>query len=60
MVKEIVKDEKILSQPCEKATIDDMPIVQDLLDTAESMEEVAGLGGDQNGGTKNGAPYFDD
>ncbi len=60
MVKEIVKDEKILSQPCEKATIDDMSIVQDLLDTAGSMEEVAGLVANQIGETKCVAIYLDD
>ena len=60
MVKEIVKDKKILSQPCEKATIDDMSIVQDLLDTAESMEEVAGLVANQIGETKCVAIYLDD
>lgn len=60
MVKEIVKDEAILTQPCEKATIEDMPIVQDLLDTAESMEDVAALSANQIGETKCIAIYLDD
>ncbi len=60
MVKDIVKDETILSTPCEKATIEDMPIVQDLLDTAESMEDVAGLAANQIGETKCVAIYLTD
>ena len=60
MVKEIVKDEEILSQPCQKATIDDMPIVQDLIDTAQSMEDVAALAANQIGETKCIAIYLDD
>lgn len=60
MVKDIVKDETILSTPCEKATIEDMSIVQDLLDTAESMEDVAGLSANQIGETKAVAIYLTD
>lgn len=60
MVKEITKDEEILSKPCEKATIDDLPVVQDLLDTAESMEDVAGLSANQIGVQKCIAIYLDD
>lgn len=60
MVKDIVKDEEILSKPCEPATIDDLPIVQDLLDTAESMEEVAGLAANQIGELKCVGIYLDD
>lgn len=60
MVKDIVKDEAILSQPCDKATVDDLSIVQDLLDTAESMEDVAALAANQIGETKCIAIYLDD
>lgn len=60
MVKDIVKDVEVLSKPCEKATIDDMPIVQDLLDTAEAMEDVAGLTANQIGEAKCVAIYLAD
>lgn len=60
MVKDIVKDVEVLSKPCEKATIDDMLIVQDLLDTAEAMEDVAGLTANQIGETKCVAIYLAD
>lgn len=52
MVKDIVTDEKVLSQVCEPATIDDMDVVQDLIDTAASLEEVAGLHANQIGVSK--------
>ncbi len=60
MIKEIIKDEAILSTPCDKATIDDMPIAQDLIDTLESMEDVACLAANQIGETKCVAVYIDD
>ena len=60
MVKDIVKDVEVLSKPCEKATIDDMPIVQYLLDTAEAMEDVAVLTANQIGETKCVAIYLAD
>ncbi len=37
MIREIVKDEEFLARPCEPATADDVQIVQDLLDTMESL-----------------------
>ncbi len=52
MKKEIIKDQEILSKPCEAATIDDLPIVQDLLDTAEATEDIAGLAANQIGECK--------
>ena len=33
MIKELVTDEAILSQPCETATAEDAVVAQDLLDT---------------------------
>lgn len=41
MIKELVKDEALLSQPGEVATIDDLEVVQDLIDTMESLEDCA-------------------
>ncbi len=60
MVKEIIKDVEVLSKPCDKATIDDMGIVDDLMETAASMEDVAGLSANQIGETKCIAIYLDD
>ena len=39
MIKDIVKDEQILSQKSEKATKEDIYIIKDLLDTAEHYKE---------------------
>ena len=38
MIKELVNDDAILSQPCEKATAEDAAIAQDLLDTMAATE----------------------
>lgn len=60
MIKEIVKDEAILSQVCEKATAEDAPIAQDLLDTLASIEDAACLAANQIGETKAIVAYLDD
>jgi len=39
MIREIVKDETFLAQKAEPATIDDLPVAQDLLDTLEANKE---------------------
>ena len=39
MIKEIVTDEEFLSKPSEPATAADAEVVQDLIDTMESMSE---------------------
>ena len=41
MIKELVKDEALLSKPCEAATADDADVAQDLLDTLVSLEDAA-------------------
>ena len=41
MVKDITKDEAVLSQPCREATAEDAAIAQDLLDTLEATEDAA-------------------
>lgn len=60
MVKDIVKDEAILSQKGEKATEADADVVQDLLDTIGSLEEAACLAANQIGVTKAIGVYLDD
>lgn len=60
MIKELVKDTEILSQPCETATAEDAPIAQDLLDTLTSLEGAACLAANQIGSTKCIIAYLDD
>ena len=52
MIKELVKDETILSTPCEPATAADAEIAQDLVDTLLSIEDAACLAANQIGVTK--------
>lgn len=49
MIKELVTDEAILSQPCETATAEDAAVAQDLLDTLASLDEAACLAANQIG-----------
>lgn len=60
MVKDIIKDDAILSQKCEKATEADADVVQDLLDTIGSLEEAACLAANQIGVTKAIGVYLDE
>ena len=60
MIKELVKDEAILSQPCEAATAEDAPVAQDLLDTLSSLEGAASLAANQIGVTKCVVAYLDE
>lgn len=52
MIKDIVKDEKLLSQPAEAATAEDAGVVQDLLDTLGSLDDCACLAANQIGVNK--------
>ena len=52
MIKELVTDEAILSQPCETATAEDAVVAQDLLDTLASLDEAACLAANQIGVAK--------
>lgn len=52
MIKELVRDEAILSTPCEPATIEDIAVAQDLVDTLLSIEDGACLAANQIGVTK--------
>lgn len=60
MIKELVADKELLSTPCEKATIEDAGVAQDLLDTISSLDEVACLAANQIGSTKAIAAYMDE
>ncbi|MBX9034350.1 MAG: peptide deformylase [Gordonibacter pamelaeae] len=60
MIKELVKDETALSQPCEAATAEDAETAQDLLDTLASLEGAACLAANQIGVAKRVVAYLDD
>ena len=60
MIKELVKDEALLSQPCEKATIEHASIAQDLLDTMASLDDAACLAANQIGETVSIIAYLDE
>lgn len=60
MIKELVKDEALLSKPCETATADDVDVAQDLLDTLASLEDAACLAANQIGVTKSIVAYLDE
>ncbi len=60
MIRELVKDEAILSTPCEKATPEDAALAQDLIETASSLDDCSCLAANQIGVTKAVVVYFDD
>ncbi|MEG0015007.1 MAG: peptide deformylase, partial [Gordonibacter sp.] len=60
MIKELVKDEDALSQPCEAATAEDAQVAQDLLETLTSLEGAACLAANQIGAAKCIVAYLDD
>lgn len=60
MIRELVTDEEILGVRCEKATPEDAPIAQDLIDTVESLEEGACIAANQIGVTKAVVVWLDD
>lgn len=60
MIKELCKNEKVLSTRCERATPEDAPIAQDLIDTIESIEDGACLAANQIGVTKQVVAYLDE
>lgn len=60
MIKELVKDPAVLSQPCESATAEDAPVAQDVLDTLASLENAACLAANQIGATKCIIAYLDE
>lgn len=60
MIRELVKDETILSQVCERATPEDAQVAQDLIETATSLDDCSCLAANQIGVTKAVVVYFDD
>ncbi|MDO4442367.1 MAG: peptide deformylase [Slackia sp.] len=60
MIKELVKDDAILSQPCDKATPADEQIARDLVDTLLATEGAACLAANQIGETKAIVAYLDE
>lgn len=60
MIKELVKDEAVLSKKCTRATADDEKIAQDLIDTMKSIEDCACLAANQIGETVAMGVYVDD
>lgn len=60
MIKDLVKDEAILSTPCEPATAEDASVATDLLDTLASLDEAVCLAANQIGVTKAVVVYQDD
>ena len=51
MIRELVKDDEILSTRCELATVEDAELAQDLIDTVNSLEGGACLAANQIGVT---------
>ena len=60
MIKELTKDQELLSTRCEPATPEDVELAQDLIDTVQSLEDGACLAANQIGVTKAVAVYLDD
>ena len=60
MIKELVKDEAVLSKKCTRATAEDEKIAQDLIDTMKSIEDCACLAANQIGVCKAVCVYLDD
>lgn len=59
MIKDLVNDEELQSQPCEPATADDAALAQDVLDTLTSLEDAACLAANQIGVAKAVVAYRD-
>ena len=60
MIKELTKDQELLSTRCEPATPEDAELAQDLIDTVLSLEDGACLAANQIGVTKAVVVYLDD
>ena len=52
MIRELIHDDAILSTPCEPATAEDAPVIQDVLDTLASLSDAGCLAANQIGVTK--------
>ena len=60
MIKELVKDTEILSQPCAKATAEDADLAQDVVDTLNSLDDASCLAANQIGVPKAVVAFVDD
>ena len=60
VIKDIVTDDALLSPPCERATAEDAPIAQDLVDTLLSRDDAACLAANQIGAAKCLFAYLDE
>ena len=60
MIRELTKDQELLSTRCEPATPEDADLAQDLIDTVLSLEDGACLAANQIGVTKAVVVYLDD
>lgn len=60
MIRELIHDDAVLSQPCAAATAEDAAIAQDLVDTLAAAEDAACLAANQVGETKAIAAFVDD
>ena len=60
MIRELTKDQELLSMRCEPATPEDAELAQDLIDTVLSLEDGACLAANQIGVTKAVVVYLDD
>ncbi len=60
MIRELCKDDAILSKKCQRATPEDAPLAQDLIDTLRSVDDGACLAANQIGETKAVVVYLDD
>ncbi|MFR3274522.1 MAG: peptide deformylase [Collinsella phocaeensis] len=60
MIRELIHDDAVLSQPCAAATAEDAAIAQDLVDTLAAAEDAACLAANQIGETKAITAFVDD
>lgn len=60
MIKELITDDAVLSQPCKTATTQDAPVAQDLSDTLCSLDDAVCLAANQIGVPTCIVAYLDD
>ena len=60
MIRELTKDQELLSTRCEPATPEDAELAQDLIDTVQSLDDGACLAANQIGVNKAVVVYLDD
>ena len=59
-IRDSIKDEALLSQPCEAATAEDAQVAQDLVDTLLARDDAACLAANQIGVAKAVVSYLDE